>query len=976
MEKDSTGALQRAFVEAAKSGNVDALQHLWNDPQFQEHRGILSRTDPISNWNALMWTCEANHLDAVVFLLDIGFEVDVASFDGQTALLRTAANGCLPLVTLLLSRGANINITTDSGDTPLTTAARHGHHDVVQALLEAGAKVDHETTSGNYTALALASKFGHGTVVDLLLQHRASVDLPSFNAFTPLMFASQNGHTACVKSLIDAEANINLQEGANRTALMLATEHGCRQVVSLLLQAGAGVEHACKCLGRFPINPTALVRAAEHGYDTIVGLLLEAGAQLRAHAFAIALEKGHQNVLAELMLVGEDGFDHDDQDDRDEAKLDREDLEVRYPSFERKDDDEGYNTLRLAAGRGDAATVEQLLSTDSNTLQLRLGQEHPLLDGIRSKDLRTVQLLTAASVSKPAANLQRKQSLLDFGGVFGMTPIILSARLGRLDMVKVLLEAGADPNGIDSWKRRTALIEATRQGRYDIAILLLQYGADANAGGQNRTALAHAVGKNDVAMMKLLIAAGAETTPANMKQKRAQPLIIAVKNGSSEALQLLLEAGADPNANDERNNLSPIIIAAKKNNAKVIAMLADAGANVNGTMWNGWSALAFAARDGCLEATKELINRSAYVDAAVSKKYTPVLLAAKNGHTEVARLLLSAGADTDALASDGRSAFDIASLRGFEDICTLLREYGFLSTMGDPVQQQEKTSEVGFGEGHSGTTPLSLYPQDSADKPERSWSDQHTLSTATSGISLGTFGSFLSPADESQRQTERDGQTDLETINSKSGGQSIGSMDSNHTRQALDPSPAVDYDLCDDCMSMIPPIAELKARSSQKDDGNHHKQMLSYDSLSTSAKSGCPGCKMARSFLHRHWSVTELENKPISRSVMVNEKDKKKGFSDFRKLETLHEGGEKGKEFVRDNARMLHFTTRGIGLDGLSPEQLQDKLLQHDVVGDVWDFQTLLVEYQIGKVKGPICRFVVYADESKLSPRLVCVLRG
>lgn len=105
-------------------------------------------------------------------------------------------------------------------------------------------------------------------------------------------------------------------------------------------------------------------------------------------------------------------------------------------------------------------------------------------------------------------NLRRLQ-LLHFAGAnvnargnSGM-PLFLAAGEGKLEVVRYLLNEGADVNARESWGS-TALVEAAYYGHIDVIKELLLRGADINAIGEQGTALDIAINRNNTAVADLL----------------------------------------------------------------------------------------------------------------------------------------------------------------------------------------------------------------------------------------------------------------------------------------------------------------------------------------------------------------------------------------------------------------------------------------------------------------------------------------
>ena len=89
------------------------------------------------------------------------------------------------------------------------------------------------------------------------------------------------------------------------------------------------------------------------------------------------------------------------------------------------------------------------------------------------------------------------------GGMEPDTPLVVAATTGNLEMVKVLLEAGANPN-IPVSEGITSLLVAVEHDRADIAELLLKHEADPNLKGLYKKPIEVAKEKNNQEMIQLL----------------------------------------------------------------------------------------------------------------------------------------------------------------------------------------------------------------------------------------------------------------------------------------------------------------------------------------------------------------------------------------------------------------------------------------------------------------------------------------
>ena len=151
-------------------------------------------------------------LDTVRTLLRDGADVNAALGDGTTALHWAALNDDAELARVLLYAGANLEPITRLGAyTPLHLASREGSAAVVSALIEAGADLARYTDTG-VLPLHLAAESGNAEAVATLLAQGADVDARDEGAErTPLMFATASNRLGAMRVLLDAGADVSLE---------------------------------------------------------------------------------------------------------------------------------------------------------------------------------------------------------------------------------------------------------------------------------------------------------------------------------------------------------------------------------------------------------------------------------------------------------------------------------------------------------------------------------------------------------------------------------------------------------------------------------------------------------------------------------------------------------------------------------------------------------------------------------------------
>ncbi len=339
----------------------------------------------------------------------------------------------------------------------------------------------------------------------------------------------------------------------------------------------------------------------------------------------------------------------------------------------------------------------------------------------------------------------------------GDTALMLAARTGKPDALKVLLEHGADANKTNT-EGQTALMWAVAEKNAAAAKVLIDHGADVNvqthelpppsmfqtifsapfpAGGM--TALLYAARQNDLESARILIAAG-----ANVKQGAADgssPLLVAIMNEHYALAKYLLEQGADPNATDDKGR-GPLYAAIDMRNLEwstrpatpekdtlsdldLIKALIDHGADLNARLtkkiplrgqpsfdgrWaNAIGATPFwrAAQSDDVTVMKLLVDRGADPLLATKDHTTPLMVAAGVGWSdgqshgsqadapEALKLCLQWGGDVNAVNDEGYTALHGASFRGANEVVEFLADHGAKMD----VKNKEGRMPVNMAEG-------------------------------------------------------------------------------------------------------------------------------------------------------------------------------------------------------------------------------------------------------------------------------------
>jgi ankyrin repeat protein len=482
--------------------------------------------------------------EALRRLIEAGADVNAAQPDGATALHWAAYHGDVSQATLLLGAGADVSAANRNGSTALWLAASHGDAPMVAALLAGGASANE--------ALPLGRR--------------------------PLMLAARSGSAAAVRALLEAGADPNVHETERgTTALMQAADQGHADVIALLVEHGADV--AARSAPVFRDRRTAALGNSEDPRRAVlrqvIAVLCDQQDPDLATLRRLVAEGRDDPVIAKAPEQG--------NGDRAVCNLQRDALgfviagDRRAPAPEAEPDGGELTALVYAARAGSMEAARVLLDAGADVNQVTRYGWSALLAATQNRNYQLGKFLIERGADVNLANkggwtpLYLATDNRNLEGGDYPTP---SPDMDHLEYIALLLDAGADPNArmIESTETRTvftnqwldeegatAFLRASQSGDIELMKLLLQHGADPHI----NTALG---------VTPLAAAAGIGWVEGVTSEWSPEQTV--------EAVKTLLELGIDPNFQADTGRVA-LHGAAHKGATEVVRLLVAAGARMD-----------------------------------------------------------------------------------------------------------------------------------------------------------------------------------------------------------------------------------------------------------------------------------------------------------------------------------------------------------------------------------------------------------
>ncbi len=411
------------------------------------------------------------------------------------------------------------------------------------------------------------------------------------HGMTILMYASANNHPETAKLLLEKGADINAQNNDGWTALMYALIYNYPEIAELLLKKGADPNIQNKG------GETALMYASVFNHPKIAKLLLEnkADPYLR--------NKYGKTVYDSLAITDE------------------------------------IKKLILSKHNQNLENIKQ-----NPNLFKQISDKDKWLFASFLIDQKDKEIFVFLLKNGLGPNLQYPEDQ-EPKEVQGMSLLLYALRKRYVEIAKLLIKKGADPN-IQDKDGETALMYASRYNQPKIAKLLFDKGADPNI-------------KNSKGFTALTLA---------MKNQIIKTLLVLINNSKTD-IDIRYPKDQEPK---EIQGMTLLMFASANNYPEMAELLIDKGVNLNLKGKDGKTALMYASANNHPEIAKLLLEKGADPNLQNENNWTALMYASSFNHPETAELLLEKGADPYLRDKDGETAYDLAKS---DEIRALLNKY-------------------------------------------------------------------------------------------------------------------------------------------------------------------------------------------------------------------------------------------------------------------------------------------------------------
>ena len=562
-------------------------------------------------------------INSANLLIQAGADVNICDSAGNTPLhLVMPEISRRPLFTSLLQAGADPNIKDIYGETPLHITARITMEpDLIRSLVEAGGDLNERNKKGA-TPLSLAIERNQIQQAEFFVQLGADIHAEDIDESTALTKALKSGLK--MTGAVIKENNIQTRDSSGRTPLHIAViEKAPVEIINYMISLGADVN------ARDKNGNTPLHTAAAYNFRQTGEILLAAGADVF-----------YPNVTGDSVLKTA------------LTKLEGREEWILDSNVIKSCDGAGNTPLHLAAEWNLIQAIPIILKKGGNINAKNANGETPLFNAVKADKPE----MTAALLSSDYG----KEADINARNFLGDSALYSCVRWHAVKSASVLIDRDIRTNGkklinAKNLAGKTVLHESARTGNIELMMMILKAGADVNAADETgRTPLTDAVSSNNAEVVEILLEYGASPIIQDMYGRN--PLHEGAEYSGSGIIAMLREAGANPMSRDAYGK-TPLSLAFRRSTEIVDAVLSGSK-NIADSDGNTPFHLAVE-EDADTTVFEDLVSRGYPVNSRNRTGTTALQMALEKNNGEAMRILLTAGADPYITDSEGDSVVSI-----------------------------------------------------------------------------------------------------------------------------------------------------------------------------------------------------------------------------------------------------------------------------------------------------------------------------
>lgn len=650
-------------------------------------------------------------------LIKSGINVDdVKDNDGNTPLALAVTNEKNNTVQMLLNAGAKTDIRNNDGDTPLALAVKKEKKDIAQMLLDAGAKTDIRNNEGD-TPLSIGWIKNDQEMIDLLLDSHAlnKIEATPENVLrlvsSEKLFKAQNmrGRKLLKQFLTTYSPNMKDHEGNSLVAL--AAKNQCLETLQFLVENYKTDINSKNKAGQTPLDLAKI--------ESIQNYLKENGALTHVQIMkkSVILVWTHKNDLEGLRrLLADKEFQED-------------------PALVKRilnaPDESGKNALAVAVRKGHEKIVEELVEKYAVEVNILDQQGNTPLDIAIENKFKMIEIFlrSKGAVSQRSESLVPKEKTEEIKKFSpneanfkrtrdsaGNTELASAVQCGARDTVEKLLHENADYNALNN-SGKSVLDIALQKGDQEIIALLKRKGAQSSKDILRKDRLLKYAQEGNLELLKKDISGSAY----DIKDTEGNGLLaLAAMHGHADVVSFLvheckIKINAQNNAKQIRTALDFAYSYAKRASResledaqKVITILEDNDAYTFEQLKQRFSLIKHASKgdfENFRQTAIQIINARGRIGKFLKTKdpqgNTLLHLAAKSGELALVKYIVEdLQADTTLRDGQGKNALTVARENNRFDVAEFLASRG----------QSPRSPEAAIAKGieHVGNGPLAL----------------------------------------------------------------------------------------------------------------------------------------------------------------------------------------------------------------------------------------------------------------------------